>query len=107
MNVALLQYAAGIGTLATAWAAGWLAFVFFFVGAGTSFFTSFLGTWDTEERIWHIGFQLGSAGILTVLALMSLIPGTKIFLGLLLGYVLVGALFLYSLSEETEDKKHE
>lgn len=109
MNYALLKVVGGIGFLALAWLAGWLAFIFFLVGAGTGFFTAFLGDWDMKERMWHVGFQLGSAGFLSVLALFSFFPagGTKIFLGILLGYVFVAAVFWSSMIiSEKEEKTH-
>lgn len=110
MNYALLKIAGGIGSFAFAWSAGWIAFTFFLIGAGVCFLTAFLGNLDMKERMWHAGFQLGSAGFLVILALFSFlpIPGTKIFFGILLGYVFAGAVFWSSMIiSEKEEKKHE
>lgn len=110
MNYALLKVVGGVGSLALAWLAEWLAFVFFLVGAGSSFLVAFLGDWDLKERIWFTGFQLGNAGVLVVLALFSFFPagGTKIFWGLLLGYAFAAAVFWSSMIiSEEEEKKHE
>lgn len=107
MNYALLKVAGGIGSLAFAWSAGWLAFIFFLVGAGTGFLTAFFGDWDIKERMWRAGFQLGGAGFLTVLALFSFLPGVKIFLGILLGYAFATAVFgSFTTTYEKEEKKH-